>query len=147
MDVVQQPKYSRALRNDSSSPRTTQVQVLHDFAMIAKEGIIRLRSTTSEFKLRNLDPVGIDWTPFKILPPQTTCCSASSSMLDSTMQHGRIRQCLSLRCASFAGSARKLWPWPNASSAEYSADVYGSVPTDVALKECSAVPCCQTVYS
>lgn len=65
----------------------------------------------------NLDPVGIDWTPFKILPPQTTC------------------------------SARKLWPWPNASSAEYAADVYGSVPTDVALKECSAVPCCQTVYS
>ena len=82
----------------------------------AAKDIITLRSTTSEFKLRNLDPVGIDWTPFKILPPQTTCCSASVSMWDSTMQHGRIWQCLSLHCASFAGSARKLWPWPNASS-------------------------------
>ncbi|CAE7523776.1 unnamed protein product [Symbiodinium pilosum] len=37
--------------------------------------------------------------------------------------------------------------WPNASSPEYALDVYGSVPTDVALKECSAVPCCQAVYS
>eukprot|EP00439_Symbiodinium_sp_Y106_P069412 s2448_g11.t3 len=49
-----------------------------------------------ELEVLNLDPVGIEWTPFKTLPPQITC------------------------------SARKLWPWPNASSAEYAADVYGS---------------------
>jgi len=37
--------------------------------------------------------------------------------------------------------------WPNATSPEYAADVYGAVARDVRLKECSAVPCCQALYS